>query len=96
MADKAVTKENNFSKFVLANKLAIVFKIKITKKTHKMMFTDVFPMKYPMISPLCNTKKMKKEFIRIESPSNTYISSTVLSLPPHVISNGIILIKINK
>jgi hypothetical protein len=75
-----------FSKLVLENTLPIVFRTKIVKKTHKIIVTVFFPKKKRTYSPFCKRTKMKNEFIKIESVSKTYISSTVFNLPPQVIS----------
>lgn len=79
-----------FSRLVSAARLPIVFKKKITTKTHSRKFITTEGILYTRISAFRSTTREINKLTPRETLSNTYISSTLCSLPPQTILKGII------
>jgi hypothetical protein len=86
IADRPVNIAKNFSKKVFAKMFPIVFRIKMAKKIHNIIFTTWFENLYLTRLPFINKTQDKNTFIRIEMLSKTYISVSFVSLPPQAIS----------
>ena len=72
---------------IVAQKMfPIVFRIKMEKKIHNIIFTALFENLYLTRLPFIDITQDKNTLIRIEIVSKTYISVSFVSLPPQVIS----------
>lgn len=69
-----VKKENSFSKSVLEKRFPIVFRMKMTKKTHKIIFTDLAENLNLAKPPFIDRTHNRNTFMRIEIASKAYIS----------------------
>ena len=83
----SVRMEKYFSKFVWANRLPFVFNENKIKKAQRVRSTNLRLTFFAFNESI----QIKNRFKPMEIPSNTYISSSDFSRPPHTIAKGMIL-----